>query len=255
MIDTHCHFDDARFDPDRLNALQRAQAAGVEAQIIPAVTAAGWAGIRELCAAQPTLYAAYGLHPMFINQHRQEHVQQLAHWLESEAAVAVGECGLDYFVKDLDRTAQWQFFQAQLQLAVDFALPLIIHARRAVDDVLKALRHFSRRGQALSGVVHSFAGSQQQAEQLIDLGFYLSFGGPITYPRAQRLRRLVQSLPLQALLLETDAPDQPLSTHRGKRNEPSYLPEVLATFAELRTEDALTIERVTTENARRLFGL
>ncbi len=255
MIDSHCHFDDESFAHDRVAALQRAQAAGVEAQVIPAVTAAGWSGIRALCAAHPGLYPAYGLHPLYLSAHQARHLQQLAGWLDAEPAVAVGECGLDYFVKDLDRAAQWAYFQGHIQLAADFHLPLIIHARRAVDDVLQALRGFNRRGAVLSGVVHSFAGSLQQAEQLIDLGFYLSFGGPVTYPRAQRLRRLVQILPLSSLLLETDSPDQPLSTHRGERNEPSYLPEVLAAVAALREEDAQTIEAVTTANARRLFGL
>jgi len=255
MIDSHCHFDDERFAHDRKAALQRARAAGVDVQVIPGVTAMGWNGIRQLCSAHQGLYPAYGLHPMFLSSHQKQHLERLAQWLDTEPAVAVGECGLDYFVKNLDHSKQWVYFQAQIQLAIDFKLPLIIHARRAVDDVLKALRGFSQRGQVLSGVVHSFSGSLQQAEQLIDLGFYLSFGGPITYPRAQRLRHLVHVLPLQALLLETDAPDQPLSTHRGERNEPSYLPEVLATFAQLREEDVQTIESVTTKNAQRLFKL
>ncbi len=254
MIDTHCHLDDASFAPDRDAVLARARAAGVQAQIIPAITAASWTAIRTLCAQHADLYPAYGLHPMYLSEHTNDHLEALAHWLEHEQPVAVGECGLDYFVDGLDRSAQAFFFQAQLQLAAEFHLPLIIHARRSVDEVLKMLRHFIRRGQPLSGVVHSFSGSVQQAQQLIDAGFYLSFGGPVTYARAQRLRSLAQSLPLESILLETDAPDQPLANRQGQRNEPSYLSEVLATVAQLRGLSPTALADATSANARRLFS-
>jgi TatD DNase family protein len=176
---------------------------------------------------------------------------QLAHWLAQEKPVAVGECGLDYYVKTLDKSQQDYFFTAQLQLAQETRLPVIIHARRSVEAVIQQVRRFKY----LSGVVHSFAGSLQQAQHLIELGFYLSFGGPITYPGAHKLRKLVQVLPLEALLLETDAPDQPLATHRGERNEPAYLLEVLHTVATLRAQDPMDIAQATTRNALKLFNL
>jgi len=250
LVDSHVHFDDVSFDPDREIAWQRAQDAGVKIQIIPAVTANGWQNLAAICQHYPGVYPAFGLHPMYVAEHKIEHLQQLTQWLQQPNVVAVGECGLDYFVADLDREQQLYFFTEQLRLAQQFDLPVIIHARRAVDEVIKCLRRSHCRG-----VVHSFSGSEQQANQLLNLGFYLSFGGTITYPRAQRLRQLVQILPLERILLETDAPDQPLSTHRGERNEPSYLLEIVHTLAQLRHESPEQVAAVTTQNALTLFGL
>lgn len=251
LIDSHAHFDDSSFEPDRDAAYQRAVAAGVTGQILPAVTAAGWPELKRVASRYPGLHAAYGLHPMFLADHRPEHLEALAQWLDREDAVAVGECGLDFYVPGLDPDEQIRYFDAQLSLSRQFDLPVIIHARRAVDQVIKYLR----RHPGVRGVIHSFAGSDQQARQLIDLGFCLGFGGPITYPRANRLRGLVATLPLEAMLLETDAPDQPDSGHRGERNEPAYLPRILAEMAELRGATPADIAAVTTANTRRLFAL
>jgi TatD DNase family protein len=250
LVDTHVHFDDISFAADRTLVWQRAQSAGVKIQIIPAVTASAWAHLAAVCTQFSELYPAFGLHPLYLAEHKTEHLKKLLHWLQQDNVVAIGECGLDYFVDGLDRKLQLAFFSEQLQLAQQFDLPVIIHARRAVDDVIQCLRHYPCRG-----VVHSFSGSEQQANQLLNLGFYLSFGGPLTYPRANRLRHLVQILPLEWILLETDAPDQPLSTHRGERNEPCYLPEIAMTLAELRQESPEHIAAVTTQNALTLFGL
>ncbi|MEZ5672331.1 MAG: TatD family hydrolase [Thiotrichaceae bacterium] len=178
LVDTHVHFDDVSFDADRATVWQRAQTTGVKVQIVPAVTANGWSRVAEVCTQFSGLYPAFGLHPLYVAQHRVEHLQQLSFWLQQDMTVAVGECGLDYFVTDLDPKQQLYFFTEQLRLAQQFDLPVIIHARRAVDEVLKCLRRYPCRG-----VVHSFSGSEQQANQLLKLGFYLSFGGPITYPR------------------------------------------------------------------------
>jgi TatD DNase family protein len=251
LIDSHAHFDDARFDDDREAAWARARAAGVVEQVVPAVSAATWPRLKRVVAEHAGLHAAYGLHPMFLAEHRPEHLEALGHWLERERPVAVGECGLDFYVEGLDRTAQTRYFTAQLALAAEFELPVVIHARRAVDEVTKHIR----RQPGLRGVVHSFSGSEQQACKLIDLGFCLGLGGPLTYPRANRLRRVAARVPLEGLLLETDAPDQPGNTHRGERNEPAYLPEVLATLAELRGRDPAEIAAATTANARRVFAL
>jgi len=251
LIDTHSHFDDESFLPDREAALARARAAGVEKQIAPAVTAAGWPRLRDLCQHYTGLYPAYGLHPMYLAEHRKPHLDQLAQWINQEQPVAVGECGLDYYVAGLNKWQQEEFFITQLQLAQAAHLPVIIHARRAVEEVIKCIRRIP----GSRGVVHSFSGSIQQANILLKLGFYLSFGGPITYPRATKLRQLVQQLPLTAILLETDSPDQPLATHRGERNEPAYLPEVLHTLAELRQQDPSEIAAVTTRNALTLFNI
>lgn len=251
LIDSHCHLDAAEFDGDRAAVIARAQAAGIVAQVLPAVTAASWPKLREVCAMADGLYPAYGLHPLFLDQHRPEHLPLLGEWIERERPCAIGECGLDFFVEGLDEAEQQRYFAGQLQLARAFDLPVIVHARRAVDAVILAIRKVGR----LRGVVHSFAGSPEQARQLQSLDFLIGLGGPVTYERAQRLRRLAAELPLQQLLLETDAPDQPDASIRGERNEPARLRTVLDTIAALRGQPAAEIAEQTTRNAQQLFGL
>jgi TatD DNase family protein len=251
LIDSHSHLDVAEFDADRDAVLARARAAGVQRQIVPAIDAAGFARIRALCANEAGLYPAYGLHPMYLREHRPEHLTEVAHWIEREKPVAVGECGLDFFVPGLDAAEQRHYFERQLELARDFALPVILHARRALDEVTAALRRIGK----LSGVVHSFSGSVEQARQLWKLGFCLGIGGPITYARAHRLREIIALMPLEFLLLETDSPDQPLHGHQGARNEPALLPDVCVCIAQLRKVDAEVIAEATTRNCERVFGL
>jgi TatD DNase family protein len=188
---------------------------------------------------------------MYLSDHRPAHLRQLRDWIERERPVAVGECGLDYFVEGLDASAQQVYFDGQLQLAREFELPVIVHARRAVDAVIAAIR----RVDGLRGVVHSFSGSAEQAAQLHRLGFLLGIGGPVTFERAQRLRRLVANMPLEQLLLETDSPDQPGAAHRGERNEPAHLAEVLDVVAELRGMTSGALAKATAANASRLFNL
>jgi TatD DNase family protein len=204
-----------------------------------------------MCAGSPGLHPAYGLHPMFLDRHRPGHLDALAAWLRDERAVAVGECGLDFYAGEPDPHMQRHYFLRQLELAREFDLPVIVHARRAVDAVIAAIR----RTGGLRGVVHSFSGSAEQAVQLHRLGFMLGIGGPVTHERANRLRKLVATLPLEQLLLETDAPDQPGAAHRGERNEPAYLPEVLDAIAGLRGMERETLAKATTANAERLFRL
>lgn len=251
LIDSHCHLDACEFDADRARVLARARHAGIVAQIIPAVTAAAWPKLEQLCADQMDLHPAYGLHPMYLQAHRPAHLADLRAQIERERPVAIGECGLDFYVEGLDAKTQHEYFDAQLRLARAFDLPLIIHARRAVDAVIAALRQIG----GLRGVVHSFSGSAQQAEQLHSLGFLLGIGGPVTYPRAQRLRRLAAALPIEQLLLETDSPDQPGADHRGQRNEPAHLIEVLESVAMLRGTSAEVLAEATSANAVRLFRL
>lgn len=251
LADSHVHLDDEHFDADREAVIARARQAGVATQIIPGVTRRSWSRIQRLCADHADLHPAYGLHPLFLAEHRPEDLPALAEWLHRHRPVAVGEIGLDYFVDGLPAERQLDYFRSQLALARQFELPVIIHARRATEQVIAELRRIG----GLRGVIHSYAGSEEQARQLWKLGFHLGLGGPLTYPRAQRLRRLVASMPLEWLLLETDAPDQPNAGHRGERNEPARLPEVLQTVAELRGQSPEEIAAATTANTRRLFGL
>lgn len=251
LVDTHCHLDDRAFDDDRDAVLERARDSGVEDIVVPAIDAANWVAVRMLCDTRSGVFAAYGLHPLCLGAHRPEHLDALRDWIGRERPVAVGECGLDYFVEGLDRDAQQAIFDAQLRIARDFDLPVIVHARRAVDAVIASLRRIG----GLRGVVHSFSGSLQQAEQLWTLGFRLGLGGPVTYPRANRLRRLAVTMPIEHLVLETDAPDQPGAGHQGARNEPCHVLDVARTIAELRGVAMEAIADATSRNARDLFDL
>jgi TatD DNase family protein len=251
LIDSHCHLDAAEFDADRAQVIARARQAGVTRQVLPAVDAAEWPKLREVCAADAGLHAAYGLHPMYLAGHRDEHLSQLREWIEREQPVAVGECGLDYFVEGLDPDLQHHYFENQLQLAREYDLPVIVHARRAVADVIAAVRRIG----GLRGVVHSYSGSEEQARQLWKSGFLLGLGGPVTYDRANRLRRLAASMPIEYLLLETDAPDQPDAGIRGQRNEPARLATVCEVIARLRGIATDELATATSANAERLFRL
>lgn len=251
LVDTHCHLDAGEFAPDRAEVIQRARDAGVCMQILPATHADEWPQLRDAASMDSGLFAAYGLHPTFLGHHREADLRQLEAWIEAERPVAVGECGLDFFVDGLDEDEQSRFFEGQLRIARDAGLPVIVHARRAVDRVTAAIRRIG----GLRGVVHSFSGSRQQAEKLWELDFMLGIGGPVTYGRANRLRTLAATMPLEFLLLETDAPDQPDAHNRGRRNEPARLRLVCDTIAELRGIAPADLAAATTENARRLFGL
>lgn len=251
LVDSHVHIDDAGFDGDRAQVLARAAEAGVRLLVVPGIDAASWPRIAALCERHAELVPAYGLHPLFLAQHRPGHLDDLRERLRDGSAVALGEIGLDFYVDGLDRSLQQHYFESQLAIAGEFDLPVIIHARRAVEEIVLTLRRFP----GLRGVVHSFAGSDQQAERLFEMGFHLGIGGPVTYPRAKRLRQLVSSMPIGHLLLETDAPDQPNAGHQGARNEPARMIETLRVVAELRGESSEAVAAATTANACRLFGL
>jgi TatD DNase family protein len=251
LVDTHSHIDVDEFDADREQVVERARCAGVLHQVVPAIDAAGWPRLAAVCASLPGLHAAYGLHPVYLPAHLDAHLDDLRQRLQDGRAVAVGECGLDYFVEGLDANRQQVLFDAQLRLARHFDLPVIVHARRAVDAVIASIRRIG----GLRGVVHSFSGSRQQAEMLWREGFLLGLGGPVTYERATRLRALAGDMPIEYLVLETDSPDQPDARHRGGRNEPARLVQVLTTIAELRGSTPEAVAAATTRNASKLFAI
>ncbi|MCU0766248.1 MAG: TatD family hydrolase [Gammaproteobacteria bacterium] len=251
LVDTHCHLDVAEFDADRAVVLARARAAGVVAQIVPAIHRTGWPSLLALCAAEPDLYPALGLHPVYLPQHCDADLEALADTIAATRPVAIGEIGLDWFVDGLDRERQRHLFERQLAIARDAGLPVVLHVRRAHDAALGTLRRLRVRG----GVAHAFSGSLEQARQYLDLGFKLGFGGMLTFERSTRLRRLARELPLEAIVLETDAPDLTVASHRGVRNSPEYLPECLAALADVRGEDPAIVAACTTANAREIFGI
>jgi TatD DNase family protein len=251
LIDSHCHLDDARFDPDRGALLERAQAVGVTSLVVPATTMDSWPGIAVLGESYPGVHTAYGLHPMFMQQHAPQQVEALDQWLDTHPAVGVGECGLDFFHSDSDRQQQLELLRGQLQVSANHRLPVILHARKALDLVISELR----RSPVASGVVHSFSGSLQQARQLHDLGFKLGIAATVSFDRARRLREVVRQIDLAALLIETDSPDQPGATHRGQRNEPAFIVDHLQVMAQLRDLPTDQLAATLNQNCRQLFNL
>jgi TatD DNase family protein len=243
-IDTHCHLDASEFDPDRDDVRRDAAARGVVHCVLPAVERANWDAVRQLAHRHGDSYAL-GIHPLFTGRAAEGDIDLLAQALQQHAGdprlVAVGEIGLDGFVPGLDMERQEMFYRAQLRLARQFDLPVIVHVRRSADRLLKGLRDLPVRG----GIAHAFNGSVQQAEAFIGLGFKLGFGGAVTHERALQLRRLAALLPAESLVMETDAPDiqphwlyvtaaQRAAGQPQGRNAPGELPRISAQVAALR---------------------
>ena len=250
LTDSHCHLDDDRFDQHRDRIVDNARALGIDRIVIPSTTANRWPKVKQVAESYTGAYPAYGLHPMFIEQHQVAHLSELDEWLDREKPLAVGECGLDFYQSRVDEKWQIQLFSEQVQLAKNHRLPLIVHARKAMDEVISLLR----RSAPMTGVIHSFAGSLQQAEQLIDLGFKLGIAATVSFERAKKLRSVVAKIPEHGLLLESDAPDQPGVNHRGELNEPSFIVEHLATIAELRGISETQLSKILQKNNEALFN-
>jgi len=246
-VDSHCHLDADEFAPDRDEVVRRARAAGVERLLLPAVAPANFDSVRRLAHAHDAAYAL-GIHPLYVDALGDDALHALERELQASRddprLVAVGEIGLDHFVPGLDRDKQQRFYLAQLELARDAGLPVVLHVRRSVDTVLAGLRRVARAGSAPRGIAHAFNGSRQQAEAFIALGFKLGFGGAMTHERALQLRRLAAELPIESIVLETDSPDIPpawlykTAAERAmgatSRNEPAELPRIAAVLAGLR---------------------
>jgi len=266
-IDSHCHLDAPEFAPDQAAVRARAAARGVGHCVIPAVEVANFDTVRELAHRGGDSYAL-GIHPLYVGRAQESDLAQLDAQLQAHGGdprlVAVGEIGLDYFVPALCesplRERQEFFYREQLRLARRHRLPVILHVRRSADRLLHGLRAMQGDEGPWSGIAHAFAGSAQQATEFVKLGFKLGFGGAVTYDRALRLRRLAGALPLEALVLETDAPDIPphwlyrtaaqrVGGQAQGRNEPGELPAIAAVVATLRGIDLLALAQATSENA------
>ena len=262
LVDTHCHLDAPEFGAEMPVIRARAAEREVALCVIPAVKVSNFDAVRELAHLQGDAYAL-GIHPMCIGEATDAHLEaldaELAARRDDPRLVAVGEIGLDFFVEGLDPDKQAHFFHTQLQLARKHDLPVIIHVRRSVDQVLKHLRQVAP-GQAWRGIAHAFSGSEQQALACIELGLKLGFGGAVTFDRALQLRRLAATLPLEAIVMETDSPDiQPHWIYRTQaqraagepqgRNEPAELPRIAAVVAQLRGIELDALAAATTRNA------
>lgn len=255
LIDTHTHLDFPDFEADRTEVLSRSHSLGVERLVLLGVYQANWQRLWNLVTASEGLYAAFGLHPVYLDDHRPEHLDELRDWLSRLAGqhklCAVGEFGLDYYLEHLDRERQQRLFEAQLRLAAEFELPALLHVRRAHAATIATLKRFRlRRG----GIIHAFAGSYEEAREYIKLGFRLGLGGAATWAQAKRLHKVVAQLPLEAIVLETDAPDMAPAMHANQRNSPEYLPEICSTLARLRDMDAAELAEASSRNAEQLFG-
>jgi TatD DNase family protein len=269
-IDTHSHLDAPEFERNGLPAgvlIAQSASENVAISIIPAVHKSNFATVRELAQTQRQAYGL-GIHPLYVPPSHEDDLQyldaQLLHHRDDPRLVAVGEIGLDFFVPTLCtpemREKQTQFYRAQLKLAKQHGLPVILHVRRSADALLKALREIGSHG----GIAHAFNGSEQQAMQFVEMGFCLGFGGTVTYERSQQIRALAKSLPASSIVMETDAPDIPpqwiyATAHEraaGKPqgiNSPLELPRIGATLAQLRGVSAEQWAAQTTQNALRVL--
>lgn len=254
FIDTHCHFDFPPFTGDEAASIQRAAQAGVNGIIVPAIEAANFSRVLALATTYPSLFAALGLHPVVIERHSNDGLDRLQQALDKrpQKIVAVGEIGLDLYRDAPQFDKQERVLEAQLQLAKRYDLPVILHSRRTHD---KLAMHLKRYALPRTGVVHGFAGSLQQAQRFVQLGYSIGVGGTITYPRARKTREVMAQLPLESLLLETDAPDMPLNGFQGQPNRPEQTARVFAALCELRPEPEDVIADALYRNTTTLFTL
>ncbi|PMZ91941.1 MULTISPECIES: TatD family hydrolase [unclassified Pseudomonas] len=255
LIDTHTHLDFPDFDADRQALLAESHALGVRRIVVLGVYQANWQRVWELVQNDPDLHAAFGLHPVYLDDHRPEDLSELGDWLTHLAGhrqlCAVGEIGLDYFIETLDRERQQALFDAQLQLAADFNLPALIHVRRSHAAVIATLKRFRLKR---AGIIHAFAGSQEEAREYIKLGFKLGLGGAATWPQALRMHRVLAELPLDSVVLETDAPDMAPAMFPGQRNSPTHLPAICAALADIMAISPEQLAAASTANACELFN-
>lgn len=254
FIDTHCHFDFPPFTGNETASLARAASAGVEKIIVPAISAGRFSTVLSLASRHPTVYAALGLHPMYIEQHRDDALPALERLLaqQPEKVVAVGETGLDAYRETPDLPKQIAMLEAQFALAKRWQLPVILHSRRTHDQLAMLLR---RASLPKTGVVHGFSGSFEQAIRFVELGYYIGVGGTITYPRAAKTRKAIARLPLDALVLETDAPDMPLNGWQGQPNRPERVAMIFDILCQLRSEYPEEIAEAVWKNTCALFPL
>lgn len=251
LIDTHCHLDAPAFDKDRAQEISLAVETGVQMIVVPSILPRNYSDVILLSQSNVHCCYALGIHPMYIQHAKLTSAQDLNNLVGKtlridHKLVAIGEIGLDFFVTQDNREAQEQLFSEQLKIAKAHDLPVILHIRSAIDDVLKHLRRIKVRG----GIAHAFNGSMQQAEEFIKLGFKLGFGGAMTYPRATKLRELAKNLPLESIVLETDAPDMPPEwLEKGSRNSPKELLKIANVIASERRIPVSQIIEITSKNS------
>jgi TatD DNase family protein len=252
LIDTHTHLDDARYDPDRDAMIQRAREAGIAAFVTIGCDLTTSRSAVTLADCHSDIYASIGVHPHEVKHIGDDWYDELRRLAEHAKVVAYGEIGLDYHYNHSAPKAQRERFREQVQLARELRLPVIIHTREAQEDTISILKE--EKASEVGGVFHCFSGDAWLAKDALDLGFYLSFSGILTFNNATMLREIAGQTPLDRVLIETDCPYLTPVPHRGKRNEPAFVSHVAKQLAEIHPDLSLEqIEEVTTENAKRLF--
>lgn len=259
LVDTHCHINFDAYDEDRSAVIQRAAEAGVGRIIVPATDLTTSQEAIDLASQYSGVFAAVGIHPNSTAHFTDDNLDTIQTLAARNKVVAVGEIGLDYYWDKSPQSMQHQAFEAQLDLAAKLELPVIIHNRDASDDVMAILENWAATlPESLKdrpGVLHSFSAPAIIAERALKIGFYLGFTGPITYKNAENLRRIATNVPQDRLLVETDGPFLTPVPHRGRRNEPAFIPHIIDRLASLRLTSADIIGQATTHNAARLFCL
>ena len=255
LIDTHCHLNFDRFDGDRADMIARAKAAGVTRMIVPATDMANCETILAMTEQFEGLFAAVGVHPNSTADFSNGDLSKLYDLAAHPNVVAIGEIGVDYHWDKSPKLKQHAAFGAQLEVAAFLNLPVIIHNRKASEDTIALMAASELVGRDNAGVMHSFSAEYETAKQALDLGFYLGFTGPVTYKNAQSLREIVAKVPLDRILIETDAPFLSPQSKRGKRNEPAYVVQIADRIAAIHNKSLEEIAEITTANAVQLFGL
>lgn len=252
LVDTHCHLDWNKFDADREQVIQRAIDAGVTRMITIGTDVESSRRAIELAEKFGAVYAAVGVHPNDCGDFDESGLDQIRSLARHAKVVAIGEIGLDYYWKKTAKDVQARAFEMQLDLAAEIHKPVIIHNRDATADVMRILTEHAPRN---TGVLHSFFGSLETAQQAIGLGYSIGFTGPITFKKADREREVARLIPIESMLIETDAPFLAPEPHRGQRNEPAYVKHVAEIIAQVRNISFDEVARQTTLNAEKLFGL
>jgi TatD DNase family protein len=259
LIDTHCHVNFDSYDEDRAEVIARAAEVGVTRIINPAVDLETSREILQIVSQYADLYAAIGTHPNSTAEFDSSWIEQISELVKHPKVVAIGEIGLDYHWDESPKAKQVEAFEAQLELAAQVQLPVIIHNREASEDVIAILEKWTTDLPAglkdRPGVMHSFSAPPSIAERALTIGFYLGFTGPITFKNADELRQIAARVPLDRILVETDAPFLTPTPYRGKRNEPAYIPMIVERLAALKQISVEEMSAATTANAERLFGL
>lgn len=253
IFDSHAHYDDAQFDEDRMDVLSHLKDAGVERVVN---ISNGWDDLLktlELIKEVPFLYGTVGIHPCKISELNEDRMEQMKEFCSRDKIVAVGEIGLDYYWMSDPKEVQKEWFIRQLRLAKEVNLPVVIHSRDASKDTFDIMKE--EHAGTTGGVIHCYSGSLEMAREYVKMGYFLGIGGVVTFKNSKTLKKVAAEIPLEHIVIETDCPYLAPTPHRGKRNSSAYLPLVIAEIARLRDISLEEVERVTYENAKRLYGM